>query len=128
MKPLTTSPGSFEPTTRCRTYGSSDDLNTATLWKKKGGCLRAASISNRFLLTIDEEKVEAFIAKAVANLDRLRVYQYLTGNLGTDSRMAHPHQSENARKDSFNYWLEANASPGWQLITMTKTRPPDHRA
>ena len=59
-------------------------MNTGTTWKKKGGNLRAASMSSRFLTSIDDDKAKLSTAKATADIDRLTVYQYLTDNLGID--------------------------------------------
>lgn len=83
MTPIVYCPNLSQPLV-AELLGGSDDLNTATQWKNKGGCLRATSISNRFLLPISEESTEVPTAKAAADLDRLRVYQYLTENLGMD--------------------------------------------
>ena len=53
MTPVTYTPSLSQPLV-AELLAGSRDLNTATQWKKKGGCLRAAAISNRFLLPVDE--------------------------------------------------------------------------
>ena len=69
-----------------KSIGEPDALTAVTTWVKKGGRLRAASISNRFLLPINEERAKSSTAKATADLDILKVFQYLKYCLGSDEQ------------------------------------------
>ena len=61
-------PVSYSPTLRqplvAQLLNHAPDLNTATEWKKKGGHLRAAAISPKFLLPISSEEQKTHSAKA----------------------------------------------------------------
>ena len=83
MTPVTYSPVLRQPLV-AQLLNQSSDLNTATEWKKKGGHLRAAAISPKFLIPISSEEHWTHSVKASADIDRLTVYQFLIDNLGMD--------------------------------------------